>query len=233
MKVDKVVVLDLDETLVFTTSTPLGDSSLGASALPAPDYSTGGISGFIRPGAVQLLHFCFGHFKYVGIWTAATEPYAHVIVNALFGRVGLSPHFLLTDKDCEGRQLEGPLGLFYTTKPLRKLWTHPDYRWLGATPTNTLVVDDRPETAVENADNLIPMPKFRVGRPIDLYDHWLYLLVCYLRELLFVADTRAVDKQQWTQHVSACLQRSTADPAAASKSRAGAPLFLYVGYNHH
>jgi RNA polymerase II subunit A small phosphatase-like protein len=62
----KLLILDLDETLVWGTTTPLAR---------VPDSSVGEYSLYRRPGLDEFLLFAFDAFR-VGIWTSSSEAYA-------------------------------------------------------------------------------------------------------------------------------------------------------------
>lgn len=163
-----VLVLDLDETLIHTAF-PLGYQF----RLPPPHYRfQDNINGYIRAGLREFLQFCTSTFTHVGIWTAASPDYAHFIVNRVLIPLGFNPKFLLTSSDCEWLPMQNGKGSI-RVKPLRKLWTLPKYQWLQATPENTLVVDDKPETALLNTQNLIAIRPFVARTSVDLQDQEL------------------------------------------------------------
>ena len=160
-----VLVLDLDETLIHTAF-PLRN----LFQLPPPHYRfEDSINGYIRAGLKEFLKFCTSTFTHVGIWTAANADYAQFIVQHVLKPLEFTPQFLLTSKDCEWFPLQNGRGMI-RVKPLRKLWTLPQYHWLRATPENTLVVDDKSETALLNSQNLVPIRPFVPRTALDLQD---------------------------------------------------------------
>lgn len=151
-----VLVLDLDETLVHTFTAAPQNSQLFAAA----HYQLGDNAiGFKRPGLKQFLDFAQNAFTHVGVWTAAEPNYANFIVNAVLVPLGFNPKFLLTGQNCEWIH-DSARQVFVRIKPLKKLWTLPELSWLGATPSNTLIIDDRAETALANPTNLIQIAEF-------------------------------------------------------------------------
>ena len=128
------IVLDLDGTLLYDCNT--------------------------RPHLDEFLRFCFQRFASVSIWTAASRDWwLHCWSNHMrqfdFTRV-------LTSKDCvcSGRGFYNSTGDAVVTKPLRKLWDDPSN---DMEEYNTLVVDDTPQTAIENAANFIAISSYIYG----------------------------------------------------------------------
>ncbi len=148
-----VLVLDLDETLIHTV--PKG-TLLSRTGTPHY-YLWDGSIGFIRPGLKEFLNYVQRSFTHVGIWTAADARYASYIVEHVLKPLGFRPKFILAAHHCE---IVPYNGVFIRIKPLRTLWSRAEYSWLGATPDNTVVVDDRPETASANSGNLFQIPQF-------------------------------------------------------------------------
>lgn len=65
----KLLILDLDETLIHSTTTPNAKHH----------FSVGPYAVFKRPSLDDFLHFCNAHFD-IAIWTSSTEDYAQGIV---------------------------------------------------------------------------------------------------------------------------------------------------------
>lgn len=179
-----VLVLDLDETLVHTV--PKGTL---VSRTGKPNYYLwDGSMGFIRPGLKEFLSYVQRSFTHVGIWTAADARYASYIVEHVLKPLGFRPKFILAGHHCEIVRYNGVL---IRIKPLRTLWSRAEYNWLGATPENTVVVDDRPETASANSGNLFQIPQFSLFNLA--YDNQLAIMQAKLERW---AHSR--DKQQQT-----------------------------------
>lgn len=66
----KLLVLDLDETLIYAT-----EERLEAE----PDFAVGQYYVYKRPFLKEFLEFCFDNFE-VAIWTSSTRNYAEGIV---------------------------------------------------------------------------------------------------------------------------------------------------------
>ena len=70
----KLLILDLDETLIHATENPLARK---------PDFKTDFYCVYKRPFINNFLEFCRDNFT-VGVWTTAGEHFAHDVVNNLF-----------------------------------------------------------------------------------------------------------------------------------------------------
>lgn len=71
---DKLLVLDLDETLIYATMFALDRDF---------EFQVGLACAYKRPGVDRFLATCLEWFR-VGIWTSATQPYADDVVSHLF-----------------------------------------------------------------------------------------------------------------------------------------------------
>ena len=69
----KLVVLDLDSTLIYSTKEKLRE----------PDFMVDGYNVYKRPGLDTFLEFCFANFQ-VGVWSSAAESYVDEIVKNIF-----------------------------------------------------------------------------------------------------------------------------------------------------
>ena len=148
------IVLDLDETLLHSDEAP---EALANFDRP-PDYHVPNTSmvGWLRPHLKAFLEYLFDNFDVI-VWTAGSKEYADVVVPAAFREHGLPmPRRILSADDC-GSRLENVGWQRYEKgryKPLPKLWKR------GLSHKNTLIIDDRADTASDNIENLILMPEF-------------------------------------------------------------------------
>jgi len=149
------LVLDLDETLLHSDDAT--EEALAAFDRK-PDYRVPGTSmvGWLRPHLKEFLEYAFDNFDVI-VWTAGSKEYADVVVPEAFRRHGVPmPRRVLSADDCVPR-LENTGWYCYEKaryKPLPKLWQR------GLSHKNTLIVDDRADTASDNIANLILMPAF-------------------------------------------------------------------------
>jgi RNA polymerase II subunit A small phosphatase-like protein len=70
-----LVILDLDETLIHTTTTPLDHQ-------PA-HFKMANYWLYERPYVRDFIQFCLSHFR-VAVWTSSNQPYAQAVTAHLF-----------------------------------------------------------------------------------------------------------------------------------------------------
>jgi RNA polymerase II subunit A small phosphatase-like protein len=174
----KLLILDLDETLLFASERPLERP---------PDFTVGEYHVYVRPHLDQFLRFCFSHFE-VAIWTSSTEPYARAIVERVLP-AGCSLAFLWTRGRCTAC-VDHELSQVYWVKDLRKV------RRKGYRIEHVLVVDDTTKKLERSYGNLIRVRSFE-GNAGDAE------LLCLERYLTTVEDApnvRVIDKREWRRH---------------------------------
>jgi RNA polymerase II subunit A small phosphatase-like protein len=188
---DKLLVLDLDETLVHTVE--LRDE-LAYSDRDPDIWLDDGMATYERPGVREFLASCFANFQAVGLWTAGTLPYA----------LELLPHLCEPDRFAFvwGRErctyrVNFETHEHYWVKDIQKL------RGFGFPKTKILCVDDSPEKFERSYGNYVYMPPFE-GDPEDTA---LEDLRRYLDELGAVPNVRSVEKRGWRQRLTAPLGR--------------------------
>lgn len=177
---DKLLVLDLDETLVHACEEPL-DRPAEHRILDLHVYR--------RPEVEAFLDAVLERFE-VGVWTASRPDYAAAVVSALvdparlrflFARDRCTNHFDLETRD------------HTWLKDIRKL------RRFGFPPAKILVVDDSPEKLRRSYGNLVRVAPYE-GRADD---GELPLLLRYLDELGPTEDVRRIEKRWWRAGFSA------------------------------
>ena len=138
---DVLLILDLDETLVFATEEPL--------ARP-PDFRSCDYAVYRRPGVEAFLTRCLADFT-VAVWTASGRQYAEVVVDELFGPRRAELVFFWTGERCTLRY--DPERMSWTKrKMLKKVWR------LGYTREASLIVDNTEATYEANFGNAVPVP---------------------------------------------------------------------------
>lgn len=140
------LILDLDETLIRVSTTPIKDYDFTFTLQSIKYY------GRKRPNLDLFLTFAFRRFQTVSIWTAATAEYARKVLNHIMtAEQRRKIAFLRTRRD-----LEGAPGSYY--KPLKKIFSTPNARKLGMNPRNTIMIDDRDDVLRDNPGNGIKIP---------------------------------------------------------------------------
>lgn len=171
----KLLVLDLDETLVHAREAPLERP---------PDFQVGEYAVYRRPHLDAFLEEVLGAFEHVAVWTASTLPYALPVLDRIVDRERLA--FVWGRERCTynyDRETDSHTML----KPIRKL------RRIGFRREQVLYVDDSPEKLVRSYSNLVAIRPF-VG---DLSDAELPLVAEYLHRLGPLKNVRPIEKRWW------------------------------------
>ena len=171
----KLLVLDLDETLVYATEQRL---SIPEEFKAEPYYV------YLRPHLRPFLEFCVRRFD-VGIWTSSSADYAHAVVLALFG--SLEPLTLLWSRTRCTLRYDFETQTQYWVKDLGKI------RRIGYPLERVIVIDDTANKHERNYGNLVRVSPFE-GQPED---NELPYLLQYLDVLADVDNVRVVDKRGW------------------------------------
>lgn len=170
---DKLLVLDLDETLIWADET----------RVVRPDFEVGPYKVQLRPGVARFLAFALAHFR-VGVWTSSSRDYAEPVVAHLLHPSDLS--FLWARERCTYRvDWDRHTATFH--KDIRKL------RRRGWDERRILYVDDSPEKIARSYGNLVRVRPFE-GDPDD---EELAKLELYLRELGPCENVRTIEKRGW------------------------------------
>jgi TFIIF-interacting CTD phosphatase-like protein len=173
---DKLLLLDLDETLIHASS----KASVG-------HFRVGPYEVLERPHVRRFLQFAFDHFAEVAVWTAASRGYAEQVLQHLLGQdFATRLAFFWTRERCR-QAIDYDTGYLSTEKPLRKV------RRRGYDLAKVLFVEDTPENLRRSYGNLVPVQPF-VGDPTD---DELVELEAFLHELGGLEDVRRHEKRGW------------------------------------
>ncbi len=176
----KLLVLDLDETLIFGSEKPLERS---ADLIIDEKYYI-----YQRPHLQEFLSFSFQNFL-VGIWTSSSLSYASAIVKAI-----LTPEqnleFLWDRERCTYRY-DHDTDKYYWVKNLKKL------KKKGYYLESIIMIDDSPDKIEENYGNHIRVSEY-TGQEDD---DELLLLITYLNIIKDEANIRAVEKRGWSTRI--------------------------------
>jgi len=187
---DKLLVLDLDETLVHTVP----EFELEDLEHDPHFEIPGGYAVYRRPGVQEFLVECFRKFREVAVWTAGTRDYAFEVLPHLYdpddftfvwGRERCTWHRNF-DTEYTMTWSDG-----YWIKDIRKL------RRKGYRKEEILFVDDTPGNFKRSYGNLVTVRGF-YGDPAD---DELELLGAYLDTLGPVPNVRTVNKQGWRSRI--------------------------------
>lgn len=176
-----LLILDLDETLIYATKTGLDRDA---------DFQVGPYRVYRRPGLGQFLAEVSAHYE-LAVWTSSSPNYAAAVRSAIFSDALPLAFCWASDRCTYRRDLD--TDSWVQAKKLVKL------KRLGYRLERILVVDDSPEKHRGNYGNLVRVKPFEG----DSDDGELLQLLPYLRVLHAEPDFRRIEKRFWRQHISA------------------------------
>jgi len=171
---DPLLILDLDETLIFSTRTELSR---------APDFVCEPYLVYKRPFVQEFLA-AVAQCYLLAVWTSSTDDYAACIVSELFG--GMCLEFVWCRDRCT-RRFDVEMQERYWLKNLKKL------KRAGYDLERVLFVDNSAQALERNLGNLVLVPDFE-GDPADRV---LERLARYLADLSREPRFRGIDKRGW------------------------------------
>ena len=174
---NKLLILDLDETLIHASETPL---DLGVEH----DFETDYHFVYKRPHVDEFLEFCRQEFK-VAVWTSAGSKFAQIVYENLFG-LEYKLEFLWSRDRCT-RYFRPE---FFDSEYLKNL---KKSKRRGFPLEKTIMVDNTPAKLAKNYGNLVKIEDFKG----DQSDRELPYLIEYLKELKQVENVRSVEKRGW------------------------------------
>ncbi|HEY0915725.1 MAG TPA: HAD family hydrolase [Solimonas sp.] len=177
----QLLILDLDETLIYATTKPL----------PRPaDFFVPPYAAYLRPGVEHFLNFVAMKFR-LAVWTSSSPLYAREVVQRLFQSPDILEFLWASDRCTPRRNFE--TDTWINTKNFRKLSRR------GYDLRRVLMVDDSPEKHTHNYGNLIRVKPFEG----DSSDDELVHLEAYLELLSKETNIRHVEKRGWRKSFGA------------------------------
>jgi RNA polymerase II subunit A small phosphatase-like protein len=174
-----LLILDLDETLIHGTRTPLEREA---------DFTVGGYHVYRRPHLSEFLVGCFDDFE-VAVWTSSTMHYATAIVkNIITTPDDLA--FLWARERCT-RRFDSETRSHYWIKDLKKV------KRRGYSLDEVIMVDDTPSNLERNFGNHVGVTEW-TGAPDD---DELLRLGAYLKEIRHKPNIRKIEKRYWRSQV--------------------------------
>ncbi|MFL6708066.1 MAG: HAD family hydrolase [Massilia sp.] len=138
----RLIVFDLDETLVHATEV----------ALPyAHNFQVGPYFVYVRPFASDLIRFCASHFE-IAVWSSSSERYVETVTAELFG-TSFPLAFSWAVSKCIQKVDAKSNGYVYI-KDLRKALKY------GYTADEIIMIDDSPEKLQRQPTRHICLPAF-------------------------------------------------------------------------
>jgi len=170
-----LLVLDLDETLVYSTKSRLSESE---------DFIVADYFVYKRPGLEDFLKYIEQNF-WVAIWTSSTEEYAEEVIKNILPQ-NYPLRFIYGRTKCTITFLY-ELNEYILAKNLSKL------RRKNYSLEKILIVDDSPEKLRRNYGNHIRVEPF-VGSNDDIE---LFQLIKYLEKIKLSDNVRIIEKRLW------------------------------------
>lgn len=175
MQPPKLLVLDLDETLIYATKCQLDTTE---------DFRVNEYFVYKRPHLNSFLTNAAQHFN-VGVWSSAGDEYVHKMVENLETEANLFK-FIWGRSKCTTKK-DHNYDSYYFEKKLTKL------KKQGYPLEQIIIVDDSPEKAASNFGNAVYILPF-TGAPDD--KELLYLNK-YLLTLKNAENLRSIEKRGW------------------------------------
>lgn len=172
---EKLLILDIDETLIHATKAPPDDDWA---------FICGPFFVYLRPGLKEFLHTALIHYK-VALWTTGSSSYAKCIAEKIFTDIN-DLLFIWSREKCIIRQ-ESESGRLAYLKDLKKT------KCFNIPLERVLIVEDTPKAVSRNMGNLIKVNKF-FGQKVD---DDLVILGNYLILIKDVANFRELEKRDW------------------------------------
>jgi TFIIF-interacting CTD phosphatase-like protein len=173
----RLVVLDLDETLVYAS----------IEGIPKPHFTISDYSVLVRPYAKELITHIHNTYE-LAFWTSAGEDYGRAVVAGL----GISeniPKFVWTSSKCT-RRFDRDSGEYFQLKDLKKV------KRLGYDLSQVIMVDDTPQKVSKNYGNHVRVSEW-LGNEKD--DELLFLMG-YLDSIRDHEDLRKIEKRGWLKN---------------------------------
>jgi TFIIF-interacting CTD phosphatase-like protein len=174
-----LLVLDLDETLIFASERPLERES---------DFRVGAYYVYRRPHLDEFLKSC-SQISQIAVWSSSGANYLAAVVETIFP-AEISPAFIWGRERCvqpyDPERLEA-----YFAKELKKV------KRLGFCLDRVLIVENSPQKVERNYGNAIYVCPF-YGDPNDSE---LQKLGGFLKSLATVPNVRCVEKRGWRTRV--------------------------------
>jgi RNA polymerase II subunit A small phosphatase-like protein len=173
-----LLILDLDNTLIFGCEVPLARSS---------DFKCGPYFIYKRPGVHEFLDAVRTIFN-ISIWSSASEDYVRCVVDQVFG--AMYPVSFVWSRDRCTRRMDPRIGEITYIKDLKKV------RRRGYKLERILMIDDDARALSRNYGNLIRVAPYSG----DVSDTELSALIPYLHSLSQTEDVRKADKRAWKSY---------------------------------
>ncbi|MGJ4754770.1 HAD family hydrolase [Leptospira kmetyi] len=175
-----LLILDLDETLIYSSEHPLQSISYTQIG----EYFT-----YSRPYIEEFFHGIKAIFD-IGIWSSSSDKYAHAVVSTVLPKC-FAPVFVYGRSKCT-QAFDHYRGNVVFKKKLIKL------KKKGYSLEKMLIVDDSPEKVKDNYGNAIYVKEW-TG---DQNDKELQYLKIYLQKISNEENFRTIEKRFWRREIN-------------------------------
>lgn len=186
MKMNKLLVFDLDETLIHASSKKLKHK---------PDFHYQDLFVYKRPHLDEFLNECSKLFD-IAIWSSANDEYVHNVVS-LFKPKTIDFEFVWAQSACWlkiAKVYDESMGMhlkeYQNIKPLEKIVR------MGYEMKNLLIVDDSEFKVVDNPHNYLVIPAFEG----DQGDDCLLVLLDFLKGVTHQDDFGKIVTVNWLKN---------------------------------
>ncbi len=179
MQSPHLLVLDLDETLIYADTYPLNRP---------PDFEVSPYSIYLRPGLHEFLLNMSSIFK-LAVWTSSSPLYASAICAKIFDQKYPLEFIWASDRCTQTRDFSNDS--WSQAKHLSKL------KRKGFDLNRIIMVDDSPEKHRKNYGNLVQAAPYSGNTD----DNELNLLTIYLKQIATVQNIRALEKRRWRHQI--------------------------------
>lgn len=186
----RLLSLDLDETLIFGTKKPLEHR--------LPDLKMGDYFIYYRPGVKNFLHKVSNHKSLMfGIYTAATKDYAEGILSNLLPE-NKNPLFIFDRKRLVFREQDTfmPYSSFAPKPYIKDLKKVKNATGFGY--EDIIAIDDRPNLYPRQYGNIVAVPEY-LG---EMNDKTLEHLWKFITILMKDSDVRRREKRGWLEKMT-------------------------------
>lgn len=174
-KTKKLVILDLDETLIHSRIEKLDRD---------PEIEIEPLNVYVRPFAIELVNELSKRFE-IAVWSAGSQQYVETISNHLINDE-IEPVFVWDRQSCSRKSSFFSFHEVFT-KDLSKVES------FGFALSSVLIIEDDPVKIADHRDNAIIVSQY-FG---DANDNELEQLAKYLDHIDTVDDIRELDKNIW------------------------------------
>ena len=166
------IVLDLDNTLIFSTENMLSERPF--------DHMIDNLYIYHRPYLEDFFEFCFENYRSVNIWSHGDWEWINVnliqiLPQCYWNRLGFVHH----------REYHKELGSNWI-KDMHQVWDDPYYVEKGLGIRNTIIIDDIPSNHVLHPLNLLSVNPYRG----DQNDLTLRNIMTQLSQIRYLSDIR-------------------------------------------